>query len=145
MPALGPLSAWRSVSNSCWRPTKRVSPRATAACRRVRTGPHRQLKGVYRLRQSLTRTGPSGSTWTWPSASRRTSAVIKIDPGMAICSMRAQVDGLADSGIVHVQVTANGAHHFPGIQADAHLDGDTSVRCTATAYCCTNSCIRRAA
>ena len=37
----------------------------------------------------LTGTGPRGVTWTQPSASRRVSAVSRMLPGGASCSMRA--------------------------------------------------------
>jgi hypothetical protein len=37
----------------------------------------------------FTVTGPSGLTWTNPSASFRVSPVMSTDPGLAICSIRA--------------------------------------------------------
>jgi hypothetical protein len=32
---------------------------------------------------------------------------MRIDPGMAVCSMRGEVRRLADRGVIHVQVTAD--------------------------------------
>ena len=72
------------------RPTKRVSPRAAAAWSRVRVadGPASSNTSTG-LAIPLTGTGPIGTTWTNPSASRSVSAVSRVEPGVASCSMRA--------------------------------------------------------
>ena len=48
-----------------------------------------QLVDLDRLRQSLIWTGPRGRTSTYPSARRSVPALMKVDPGDAICSRRA--------------------------------------------------------
>ena len=71
-------------------PHKGVNPRAANVCRRIRTGPaptssHTSMGAG----NPLTGTRPKGVTWTHPSTSRRVSAVSRMVPGGASCSIRA--------------------------------------------------------
>ena len=52
------------------------------------TGPD-QLEDLHGLRQAFTGTGPSAVTCISPSASRSVSAVNRMLPGVASCSIRA--------------------------------------------------------
>src|SRR5436309_3337059 len=78
-------SAWRRASISACRPTKRVSPRAANACRRVRVelAPTNSNTSTESA-NPLTATGPSALTWTNPSASRRVSLVVSTEPSQEL-------------------------------------------------------------
>ena len=89
-PASACSRAWCRAASSACRPTKGVSPRTANACRRVRAGPAPTSSHTSTgVGSPLTGTGPRGVTWTHPSASRRVSAVSRMLPGGASCSMRA--------------------------------------------------------
>ena len=106
------------------RPTKRVSPRAAAACKRRRTAlAPTSSKTSTGSASPLTGTGPRALTCTKPSTSRRVAAVSRIAPGRGeLLHARRQVRGLAHRRVVHVQVVANGPHHhLAGVEPDADL------------------------
>src|SRR4029450_8555256 len=79
-----------STASSGSRPTKRVSPRATAACKRRWTGvAPTNSKTSTGSASPLEGIGPKGGARRGPSPSRRVAAVKRIVPGGANCSMRA--------------------------------------------------------
>ena len=89
-PTLARSRAPRSCSSSAFRPTKRVSPRRAAASRRVRAAPAPTRSNTSTGSLSpLIGTGPSGVTWTKPSARCSVAPVSRMLPGAASCSMRA--------------------------------------------------------
>ena len=136
------------MSNSCWRPTKRVSPAGDSGLQaRAHRSGAKQLKGVHRLCQSLDPHRAERLDLDIPLGQPQDIGGQQDRPGHGrLFHARRQVDGLADGGIVHVQVAANRAHHhFAGMQANAYLDGGALRALHSTAYCCTNSCMRRAA
>ena len=75
----------------------------------------------------LTGIGPSGTTWTNPSARRSVSPVSRVEPGRReLLHARGQMRGLADRRVVHAEIAADGAHdHLAGVESDADLDLDT--------------------
>ena len=89
-PAAARANACPRVSSSGCRPTKRVSPRLVAACkrRRMALAPVSSKTSTGAVRP-LTGTGPKLSTRTSPSTSRSVAAVSRMLPGVASCSMRA--------------------------------------------------------
>ena len=68
---------------------------------------------------------PSALTCTKPSTSPSTAGVIRIAPGMAICSMRAARCVVCPTAVVvHVQVAADRPHHhLARVQPDADVEG----------------------
>ena len=90
MPGPGPFQGLRRASSSVSRPTKRVSPRAAAACKRAphRAGPD-QLKDLHRRRQPLDRHRPQRRDLHKALDQPQRRGVSRIEPGMASCSMRA--------------------------------------------------------
>ena len=79
-----------TVSGQLKGPTKRVSPRRAAACRRVRAGPAPVTWYTSTGSASpFTGTGPSDFTAMKPSTSPRVEGVSRMLPGLANCSIRA--------------------------------------------------------
>ena len=120
-PAPGPAAG--PASSGC-RPTKRVRPRAAAACKRRRSAlAPTSSKTSTGSSSPLTGTGPSGGdlhqALHQPQGGRRSAGYC---PGVAsLFHARRQVGGLAHGGVVHVQVVANGPHHhLAGVEPHAH-------------------------
>ena len=96
----------------------------------------------------MTGTGPSGVTWTYPSASRSVSAVIRIDARRGqLLHARRQVRRLAHRRVVHVQVVADRPHHhLPGVEPDpdVHVRRHGALR-PRRHTACTDACMASAA
>ena len=107
----------------CCRPTKGVSPRAAAACKRRRSAlAPDQLEHLDGLRQPLHRHRPQGGdlhqALHQPQGGGGQADAAR---GGQLFHARRQMRGLPDGRVVHVQVVANGPHHhFPGVEAHAH-------------------------
>ena len=95
----------------------------------------------------LTGTGPSG--FTCDIALGELQRLGREQDGAGIGELlhpRGQVRRLADGRVVHVQIAADRAHDdFAGVEPDADLHGTPWARRTSSAYCFTDSCMRRAA
>ena len=126
-PAPARARACCSASSSGCRPTKGDSPRATAVCKRRRRvrGPD-QLEDLHRLRQAFNGhradrgdlNKPLGEAQDGRREQNRARDGHLLHAG-------GQMGRLAHRRVIHVQITANGAHHhLTGIQPDADLERD---------------------
>ena len=105
-------------SHEAGEPTRRCGLQTPAD----RTGPD-QLKDLHGLWQPPDGKPPQGvdldESLDQPEGRRRQPDTPR---GRELLHTRGQMRGLADGGIVHVQVVANRPHHdFPRVEPDAHL------------------------